>query len=273
MVDSRDLANALIDNEPYIGRLLIVMANLRKMFAYDKPPITEAVISLHLGNSVKQTDLERFAAKQKASFPRSETLMEHNFKVEENKRPQASIAKRGIRLTSKEQDRIIMVDSTQFAVIHLAPYKDWSLLFEDTKTQWKRFVGVTGEHNPKRISTRFINRIDIPIEDGGSLNLADYFAIGPSLPVDIKALVMDEFHLAFGLLDRSKSFKHMLQIAKIPNSPLIDHVSIAIDIDVFSLAVLPLKDDELWQIVYSLRDLKNDLFEACITDKTRELFR
>jgi uncharacterized protein (TIGR04255 family) len=50
-------------------------------------------------------------------------------------------------------------------------------------------------------------------------------------------------------------------------------VSVVLDIDVFRAIDVPSSEDEIWSLMEHLRTIKNQLFEASITDKARELFR
>ena len=50
-------------------------------------------------------------------------------------------------------------------------------------------------------------------------------------------------------------------------------VSVVLDIDVFRTTDLPDDEEELWKFLEELRQRKNTIFEACITDKARELFQ
>jgi uncharacterized protein (TIGR04255 family) len=36
---------------------------------------------------------------------------------------------------------------------------------------------------------------------------------------------------------------------------------------------IPAREEEIWEIVGSLRSKKNQIFESCITDETRKLFQ
>ena len=56
------------------------------------------------------------------------------------------------------------------------------------------------------------------------------------------------------------------------SSPLIDHVSLLLDIDLFKDQNIPQKDKEFWDLLAALRHQKNMLFEAFVTDQARELF-
>jgi len=55
-------------------------------------------------------------------------------------------------------------------------------------------------------------------------------------------------------------------------APLINHVSMVLDIDVFRTDQIPGRDADLWDCIDTVRSLKNAIFEACITDEARKLF-
>jgi uncharacterized protein (TIGR04255 family) len=64
----------------------------------------------------------------------------------------------------------------------------------------------------------------------------------------------------------------VLNMARIP-PPRDGVASIVLDLDLFRTVDLPQSEDELWRYIEILRTRKNEIFEACITDATRELFQ
>ena len=50
-------------------------------------------------------------------------------------------------------------------------------------------------------------------------------------------------------------------------------ISVVLDIDVVKREDVPQDDDALWAMLSQMRDIKNNAFEACITDAYRELIR
>jgi uncharacterized protein (TIGR04255 family) len=52
-----------------------------------------------------------------------------------------------------------------------------------------------------------------------------------------------------------------------------DIVSVILDIDLFRDVHLPGDEEELWALFEQLRERKNEVFEASITDRTRELIK
>lgn len=50
-------------------------------------------------------------------------------------------------------------------------------------------------------------------------------------------------------------------------------VSVLLDIDLFCTVNFPGNENTHWNLLEKLRIRKNEVFEACITDKTRELVK
>lgn len=55
-------------------------------------------------------------------------------------------------------------------------------------------------------------------------------------------------------------------------SPLIDHISFVLDIDLVRNQNLPKSDEEVEACLAELRHMKNKIFESFVTDASRELF-
>jgi uncharacterized protein (TIGR04255 family) len=159
----------------------------------------------------------------------------------------------------------------QFAVIQLAPYKDWNALFSEAREQWNALLKIIRHRSLSHASTRYQNRIDIPTDASGRVDLHKYFTVGLSLPPYVQAMALQTFYVHSALLDATGRYRHTLQLASTP-SPLIDHMSFMIDIDIATAEPMPDNEDKMWELVNSLRKSKNDLFESCITPATTELF-
>jgi uncharacterized protein (TIGR04255 family) len=56
-------------------------------------------------------------------------------------------------------------------------------------------------------------------------------------------------------------------------SPLERHLSIMLDIDLGREHNVPQNDADLFALLHAFRAEKNRVFEACITDRARELFQ
>lgn len=240
---------------------------------YPRPPITEAVLALHFKGDFDHRTLERFSIKQKNEFPRSEKLVENTISITANQKPTIKTEPHGIKLTSEDKGRITRIGGKQFAVIHLAPYNNWDDLLSDAQKQWSAMRTIEAGKTIEKISTRFINRIDIPAKADQHIALKDYFNLGISLPKALAGAPITAFELQTNLMDPSQRYLQIVRSRQAQPPPLIDHLSIVLDIDVVSHTPLPTKDEDVWSLAGELRALKNGIFENCITDKSRALFQ
>jgi len=55
--------------------------------------------------------------------------------------------------------------------------------------------------------------------------------------------------------------------------PTLNLVSVVLDLDLFCKDNVPSEDQEIWKRFEILRTRKNEVFEACITNKTRRLIK
>jgi uncharacterized protein (TIGR04255 family) len=238
---------------------------------YKKPPIVEAVLAIHFFESVPVKVIDTFAAKKKRGFPRSEDIIEMTFATNLKDSHKNSSAKVGIKLTSADGSRVIIFKHDQFALIHLAPYTDWDSLYNETRDHWESLTKILKHRNISYFSTRYVNRVDIPVEGDGGIDLQKYFNIGITIPPTAKSLLLEHFTTATTLMAPDGSYRFLIQFSKAPPA-LIDCMSFSVDIDLITSGAHPKRDGEAWEFVKSLRQAKNDLFEACITEETRKLF-
>jgi uncharacterized protein (TIGR04255 family) len=85
-------------------------------------------------------------------------------------------------------------------------------------------------------------------------------------------MALQGFHINCSLQNQTDEYISIINLAATP-SPLIDHLSFTIDIDVMTTGSVPPNREKMWDLIGTLRKRKNDLFEACITPDTRELFQ
>ena len=119
-----------------------------------------------------------------------------------------------------------------------------------------------------RLAVRYINRLELPLPIA---ELKDYLRTSPevssALPQNLAGYFM---HLTIPLPD----IKSTVMLTETPAaSPDPKVVSIILDIDLFRSLEIPSTEEELWDLFEVLRVRKNDVFEACITDRTRESFQ
>jgi uncharacterized protein (TIGR04255 family) len=240
--------------------------------SYNKPPIIEAVIAIHFAERLAVKEIEAYSRKPKKAFPFSEDIavIETKFDVRA-KKTVSNIQKLGYKLSSADRTRLVMIQPLQFGVIQQPPYSGWDTLYQEARMHWGVLRKIVGHKPISRVSTRYINRIDIPAGATGVVDLPKYFNIGVSLPQYAQGMSLQTFAINCTLINSIQHYTSVMQVAAVP-SPLIDHLSFTIDIDIATTGSIERSDDKLWELIGTLRKPKNELFEACITQDTRTLF-
>lgn len=240
---------------------------------YLKPPIIEAVIALHFAESLEQKDIDTFARKSLKHFPRSDEIIETRATLNpQMKQSVADFRKVGRKLYNVDPTFLIMITANQFGVIQQAPYTNWDIFCKEARSHWNVLKKIIAYKPVSRVSTRYINRIDIPVGDDGYVDLKKYFNVGLSLPTYTQGMTLQNFFLNTALRHKDGEYMNVLQVAATP-SPLINHLSVMIDIDIATTGEVPVDEDKMWTLINGLRKYKNDLFESCITPDTRNLFQ
>jgi len=228
---------------------------------------------MHFTVHLEQKWIESFSRKRKMRYPHSEEIIEMSSSYNAlTKQTVANTKIIGRKLTSIDHSSVISIMPGQLAISHLAPYTDWDRLYSEAHDHWNVLAKSMKCKTLSCVSTRYINRIDIPVDINGGVDIHKYFDAGLSLPPITQTMALQEFQFNCSLLDATGQYKYILQFSSTP-SPLIDHVSFIIDIDVATIGPAIINEDKAWDLIGSLRKQKNDLFESCIKPETRELFK
>jgi uncharacterized protein (TIGR04255 family) len=159
--------------------------------------------------------------------------------------------------------------SNGLTVSRLQPYQDWDDLFSQTKLTWAKYLEICKPVGITRIATRFINRIDLPID---GLDFDEYLAAPPKIPAGLSN-VLSEFLVRLVIPQGDTGIIVVLTQALESVNPDSRSVSVLIDIDAFKSVELDASSEQLWEHFRELRDLKNRTFFGSITPKTLELLK
>lgn len=248
------------------------MSNITKKYKkYKRPPITEAVIELRFAESLTATQLEKFILKQKDKFTiRKLEQIKLKISHEEKFGTQAETEKvlDGYRLTDNMDDsNIVQVKHNAISVSRLPPYEEWSQLFNNLRKHYEWYTNK--QFRPlNRIGVRYINRIDIPA-DTEKIKIEDYFKIFPHVP-NTKFPALDNFLIqTVTQIDEDKFLTVNLHSTQ---SPLLKHISMVFDLDVWQQVNLPVSNTKLYTLLDVIRDKKDVFFENLLTAKCKRLF-
>src|SRR5260221_2111525 len=241
------------------------------MTNYGRPPVVEAVVELRFAGVGTADELAASRQRLLKNYPRSEDLRDFQVRVVGSKGEVEPGRVTGHRLVSADGDAIIQLHLDRLAVSTLAPYSGWESLMARTRDAVKKAAPLVGGRALTRVATRFINRIDIPAPPAAPIDHGDYLKGGvEEPPIEHGGIGTMFFNISTTL--EGEKFGITLNGGRVP-APLIGQVSILFDIDLFNQVNLPKTRSALWEHLAEMRTWKNRVFEACITDRARELFK
>jgi uncharacterized protein (TIGR04255 family) len=240
---------------------------------YPRPPITEAVIEIRVQGPIDREHLDRVQKRALARFPLSEELAHVGLRVEfPTPAAQAKIQHdwAGYKLSNVDRTDFLSIGPNVLNVSRLSPYPGWEAFSLGARQQWDEWKRIVGHQKIVRIGVRYINRIDVPLLERSVIDVEDYLTFHLTLPkIGLPAMTNFTVHARMPL--GSDDCQLALNSAATP-SPLIGHISFILDLDLSKENEVPQRDEDIWILIERMRDHKNHVFEACITDKARELF-
>jgi uncharacterized protein (TIGR04255 family) len=130
-----------------------------------------------------------------------------------------------------------------------------------------KVVDIFGNDTTKMVELRYINRIEIP---GQRIQLEDYFEfrpfIGPNLPQDFGPFIV-------GIQVPYTDSRDMLRL-QVANAAAEtpDIVAIMLDLDYFLAQPGGVSKEQVFQWIEVAHSRVEEVFEACITDRLRQMF-
>jgi uncharacterized protein (TIGR04255 family) len=242
---------------------------------YAKAPITEALIDFRVefSSEVNLDSLKDVQRSVEPDYPIVENIILAQGQFQAGSSVSASASQRdlGYRFLSNDRKRILQARLDGFTFSQLEPYHNWGTLQSETQRLWKVYRSVTQPKTVRRVAVRYINRLDLPIDSSGFLDFKDYLQTVPEVSPALSQGLSDYF---MQLQIPQEDLQALLIINEAMLPPLSqDTVSLLLDIDLFSTVEFAADSDAIWSLLEKFRDRKNEVFEACITDKTRDLLK
>ncbi len=242
---------------------------------YSKAPIAEAVISLRVDPSPGlDSSVFQQLANRLVDYPKRLPIkgLQMGFSAADTPSPQfhSKHEDLGLRLETADGRRVLQLQKHEFTFSHLPPYSNWQEFVADGRPLWPLFVSATGATAVTRAAVRVINKLEIP---GPIADLPLYVNLLPALPRAMPS-PPDTFFMQFQLsLDKlAEGCRAIVNVAS-GSQPDRDTTNLLLDFDLFVQGPLKVDDAIVWPLLERLSEGKNQLFEACITDKTRALIQ
>jgi uncharacterized protein (TIGR04255 family) len=242
---------------------------------YKRPPITEAIIQIMvkapLADDLVERVRKRLADRLDGIVEPVMSLTEIEIEVRDARTSVKQTPPRGFRLTSKDGATVVMVFPKTITTSKLAPYAGWEPFVTAARENWDAWKRAVGYREISRIGVRYLNRIDVPLQNvEDQVRLEEYLTVSPRMP-PANLPPMNHFSVNAQAPLGRENCKLILNVGSSP-SPLVKAASFLLDVDIVLDSQVPQNDEGLWEVIGRMRDYKNEIFEACITDKTRALF-
>ncbi len=240
---------------------------------YNNSPLTEAVIDIRvtLPDGVTLDTLASLEIGQASAYPtrRDQMYVEGQFSVDPENPPASGIrTQRGFAFLSADERQIFQARLDGFTFSRLAPYENWDSFRNEARRLWEMYRSVATPKSIDRLAVRYINRLDLPMVFN---DFNEYLRTVPVVSADLPQ-GLNGYFMQLNIPYEDLSATLILNQALLPPT-IPDKVSVLLDIDIFRNIEIP--DDEVfvWDFFEALRTRKNDVFEACITERMRELIR
>lgn len=241
---------------------------------YRYPPVTEAVIGINFAENISVALLKSVSDRLAKNYPIHQPLrdisvrLDLNLHADQDSKTVAEVAE-GHRRSSQDMTELALALSNSLVVSQLAPYPSWAIFSKRFERDWKLVKKILGFREINRIGVRYINRIDIP-NTGSSVHLAQFLNVFPRVPDMLSPLMAG----AVQTMSYFEDIKCKLNLNMgVVESPLLNHRSFLLDLDVSRELEVPQNDKDIFELLEAIRMKKNQIFEACISQRARdELF-
>jgi uncharacterized protein (TIGR04255 family) len=253
-----------------VKRLLAPLVDHRDNFGR-KAPIVEAIFSFRatLPDQISVEDLRAFDDPWPSRFSKAKAEM---WWGDSDDPEPPTHAVRGLLFeqpTSERQGRAVARvrrDGFTFSLLH--PYDSYEVFKAEAMPLWARYREVAQPIEIERLSLRYINRILLPREDPSKdvYELSDWIRFYPEFPdqlgpaADYMMRVVHQ-HPNNGRYVSVVTFSPDRDFAAPGRLPII------FDIEAYFQTESSPPDEELWAIFDDLRQFKNDVFFAAMTDQ------
>lgn len=239
---------------------------------YDRAPITEAIIDVKVKTqpALNLDELEQVRDEDEATYPELRKIQIAHAHVAIGEQVAASAAheQAGFAFINADKTQVFQARKDGFAFSRLAPYQNWEAFRDEAYRLWTKYRERIKPIDIIRLAVRYVNRFDVP---GNQIEIKEYFRTMPEISPDLPQ-IMNGFFLRVTIpQDDLKATLLINQTIVPPAAPGV--TSVVLDVDIFREIDVPSEEDPIWDYFERLRERKNCVFEACITEKARELIR
>ena len=245
---------------------------------YDKPPITEAIIDLRVMPRPGASALELAPLLRDSSeeFPIRQELPDYEaLQLPDDMRRAmgmpATPVLGGFRYESESHQRVVQLRRDgfvfSFAGTPESLYPGWDSFSNESRSIWNEYQSAWKPQGVRRIALRYVNQF--PLDSVKNSFPTILQSANPPRPQNMpQNMVLSGYTSQISLQYPDSGASAVINRALIPLRGIPNFV---LDIDIFQDGLnIDASSEELWQRLERLREQKNDLFRAFITDDVEE---
>jgi uncharacterized protein (TIGR04255 family) len=245
--------------------------------ALKNPPIVEAVLDIDcdmppdFSVEARIPDAQRVFGEQ---YPKMQKRYVHQHEIKQELGGIAEVASKNaelqaILLRAQGEKQLVQVRNRGFSFNRLAPYSRLDDYLPEIERTWNVFVAEFKPLQVRKVSLRYINRLLLPLNADGGLNTDDFLKVGPKLPDD-ERLAFSDFLNQHHVVEKDTGNQAKIILASQP--PEKGCLPIIFDIEATNPLVFEPEWGQIRNLINSLRDLKNHIFQHTLTGECIALF-
>jgi uncharacterized protein (TIGR04255 family) len=238
-------------------------------------PIKEAVIDLRVGSAKPKDILDSWSKLVIEGYSNVKPISHHSvgFKISDIGEPDFVANQpvlRGYRFENPDRGYVAQFQTNGFTFSKVGSYKDWMSFKQEAMTLWNIYKTGWSNISFKRVATRYINEIMIPLMENATIEYDEFVENGPKLPRQMGESLENYFsRLTIPIPDIDAHAIVILSLDAFRGN----EAPIVLDIDVFKERTEELTENMVWEYLDRLREVKNKIFFGSITEKTIGLLR
>jgi uncharacterized protein (TIGR04255 family) len=174
----------------------------------------------------------------------------------------------GYRFRSEDKLEIATFKHDGFSFSRLKPYTHWDDVFSEAQRVWGIYKSAAGAEEVSRIALRYINRILLPLP---ITDFSKYLTAPPAIPPQAPQVITSLLFRAVLLEPHSGITTNLTQV--IEGHPEGGGLPFILDIDTYIMKNMNPDSPEIVSHFGALREMKNRVFFASVTDQAIEMFQ
>ncbi|MGA2952733.1 MAG: TIGR04255 family protein [Caulobacteraceae bacterium] len=242
------------------------------MTDYPHPPLFEAVIELRYAGDGSQRAFEQAAKRIHKLYPVAQDIRAKVLAAEGVPSDAPEVVFLARHLSSADGADTVILHPDRVALSRKAPYLGWDDFTRRMREVLATAAPISKRRGLSRVGVRYIDRLDVPVASDVVFDYQEFVRVAAN-PLPFESGPVSGISLSAATIVEGGKFGVVLNFG-MGQSPLPGRAGLMLDTEVFNQiqSTLPKTESELWSQLSEMRDWKNRIFEASITDKARALF-